>query len=85
MDDEALRPAFRQLTGQDPVKPFECVGTIDEVNAALRMSLAKYYKDSRPCLLCDYEPVGKEVSLHTLTDEHNLSEGELSILKQYVL
>ena len=85
LDDEALRPAFRQLTGQDPVKPFECVGTIDEVNAALRMSLAKYYKDGRPCLLCGYEPVGKEVPLHTLTDEHNLIAGELSILKQYVL
>jgi hypothetical protein len=33
--DITLIPLLNQLTGQSPEKPFECVGTIDEVNFAL--------------------------------------------------
>ena len=44
---------LKELTGIDEVKPFECVGTIDEVNAALHMFIAKHKQEKLP-LLIDY-------------------------------
>jgi len=44
---------LKELTGIDEVKPFECVGTIDEVNAALHMFIAKHRHEKLP-LLIDY-------------------------------
>jgi len=34
-EDESLIPVLRELTGAKPIKPFECVGTTDEVVKAL--------------------------------------------------
>jgi UDP-N-acetyl-alpha-D-muramoyl-L-alanyl-L-glutamate epimerase len=44
---------LKELTGIDEVKPFECVGTIDEVNAALHMFISKHQHEKLP-LLIDY-------------------------------
>jgi hypothetical protein len=44
---------LKELTGIDDVKPFECVGTIDEVNAALHMFI-EYHKNEKLPLLLDY-------------------------------
>ena len=35
MADESLRPIFEELNGTAPVKPFECVGTVEEVRACI--------------------------------------------------
>ena len=35
MADEGLRPIFEELNGTAPVKPFECVGTVEEVRACI--------------------------------------------------
>ena len=35
MKDNDLLPILKQLKGEVEVKPFECVGTIEEVNACL--------------------------------------------------
>lgn len=35
LNDLELRPALEELSGLRPVKPFECVGTVSEVQAAL--------------------------------------------------
>jgi hypothetical protein len=35
MTDETLRPVFEELNGTAPVKPFECVGTVEEVRACM--------------------------------------------------
>ncbi len=35
MADESLRPIFEELNGTAPVKPFECVGTVEEVRACM--------------------------------------------------
>lgn len=35
MADESLRPIFEELNGTAPVKPFECVGTVEEVRACV--------------------------------------------------
>jgi UDP-N-acetyl-alpha-D-muramoyl-L-alanyl-L-glutamate epimerase len=45
-----LMPVLKQLSGQAETKPFECVGTVEEVNIALdHLMLA--YKDNMPPLL----------------------------------
>lgn len=35
MADEGLKPVFEELNGTAPVKPFECVGTVEEVRACM--------------------------------------------------
>ena len=35
MADASLRPIFEELNGTAPVKPFECVGTVEEVRACM--------------------------------------------------
>jgi len=35
MADESLRPILEELNGTAAVKPFECVGTVEEVQACL--------------------------------------------------
>jgi hypothetical protein len=37
LNKEELLPYFEELTGIAENKPFECVGTIDEVNKAVQM------------------------------------------------
>ncbi len=38
LNDNDLQPILKQLKGEADVKPFECVGTIEEVNACLTVS-----------------------------------------------
>ncbi|MBP5427550.1 MAG: hypothetical protein J6Y29_06680 [Clostridiales bacterium] len=54
LDDYNLLSIFRGLIGMDPVKPFECVGTIEEVNLALNLAYDRHYKDSNLPILLDY-------------------------------
>ncbi len=35
LDDASLEPIFDELTGKSAIKPFECVGTPEEINVAL--------------------------------------------------
>ena len=39
LNDETMKPLFLQLTGLEDDKPFECVGTREEVNTAAAMSI----------------------------------------------
>ena len=54
LDDIELLKYFRELTGLDEVKPFECVGTRDEVNEAIALTMEKYDKEYLPVLLKEY-------------------------------
>lgn len=82
LDDWELRGFFEELTGHTESKPFECVGTISEVNTALMMAKQRWYSDGNaPKLLKAFEYSGEMVSLKTLFPEHNLSPEELAILK----
>lgn len=54
LDDLSLIKIFRGLIGLDSVKPFECVGTIEEVNFSLNLAYSKYYKGSKLPKLLDY-------------------------------
>jgi hypothetical protein len=49
LEDEEMLPIFRQLIGLAPEKPFECVGSRDEANAAAARTIR--------CLELDEEPI----------------------------
>jgi hypothetical protein len=42
LDNESLIPVFDKLIGEVPEKPFECVGTRDELNTAICMAISKW-------------------------------------------
>ena len=80
LDDKSLQLEFDQLTGHAETKPFECVGTVSEVNSALSMTLAKWYNDKRPALLVDYQPIPLVTPLDTLFAEHHVPVNDLEKL-----
>jgi len=82
---------LKELTGIDEVKPFECVGTIDEVNAALHLFISRHKHEKLP-LLIDYysnttyfSPDEKELAnkiLNEFNNEHFLEPKFLEIIKK---
>ena len=42
LDKQEMLPDFEALVGFARVKPFECVGTVEEVRCALEMTAQKY-------------------------------------------
>jgi ssDNA-binding Zn-finger/Zn-ribbon topoisomerase 1 len=42
LNKENLKHEFNQLVGTEKTKPFECVGTIDEVNTALNLYIQRF-------------------------------------------
>jgi hypothetical protein len=54
LEDASLGPLLDQLTGADQEKPFECVGTVREVNAALQALGQVLTRDQWPLLLRCY-------------------------------
>jgi UDP-N-acetyl-alpha-D-muramoyl-L-alanyl-L-glutamate epimerase len=91
--EEALWPYLRQLSGLEDIKPFECVGTVDEVNLALQIILEGRVQKELPVLLRKYAEISSfshnEIALsHKLlnefNEEHFLQDDFLSILKAAV-
>ena len=82
---------FDQLCGIEDGKPFECVGTLDEVNTALHMAANKYEENNIPVLLRHYMNSNKyskekyqnaEKLLSQFNEQHFLEEPFLSLLKK---
>jgi UDP-N-acetyl-alpha-D-muramoyl-L-alanyl-L-glutamate epimerase len=87
-DDPELKIFFDELTGISKVKPFECIGTIEEVNVALCAGMIKY-PDKKPLLLeyyCStelynkYRYINPEKLLNDIYPDHFLSPEMLKIL-----
>lgn len=90
LNDPDLYRYFNELTGQSKVKPFECVGTVEEVNLALSMFISKNKDSDLPLLAKDYlksglakkyEGINPEKYLKKLNKEHFLSSALLEIIK----
>lgn len=47
-DDETMLSDFSRLIGLTKEKPFECVGSVDEVNTAIHMTIDKLQKEKKP-------------------------------------
>lgn len=55
LNDETMKRLFEELTGLLDNKPFECVGTREEVNTAVCMSIRRHAQKQQPLpLLYDY-------------------------------
>ncbi|NVO01440.1 MAG: hypothetical protein HXX09_01925 [Bacteroidetes bacterium] len=54
LEDKNLTLYFDQLTGIEKVKPFECIGTVDEVNWSLNKIIEKQKDSELPYLLKHY-------------------------------
>lgn len=89
-DDTDLMPVFDQLTGLANEKPFDCVGTVEEVNLALCETIRQYGNDPLPGLLAYYRDTGpysyyREFSfsrfMDTMSDNHFVPGRFLEILK----
>ena len=91
-EKETLLPTLKQLCGLTPEKPFECVGTIDEVCMALSQAVKRY--DKLPVLLQfftenqlyqQYKNIDFTAQLQHFETNHFLSGKEFELLKQYFL
>ena len=85
LDDEQLQELFDALSQSDAVKPFECVGTYDEVNYALSKKYKAYSQATLPCLLKYYTPKNINYNLHVdYNGQNNLPQKFKKILKRHV-
>ena len=85
LDDPDMLQFFNQLTGHAETKPFECVGTVDEVNTALSLAIKRWYPIHRPALLKAYTPVTTlSADITTLQTRHNLSPALVNLILQHV-
>ncbi len=87
LDDMSLLLFFNELTGIAEVKPFECVGTVDEVNIAL--CLARKFYGKLPVLLQYFSDKGgfaecESVDIHSvfdnIEDKHFVEDRFLNLL-----
>jgi len=85
LNDAALQELFDGLSQSDAVKPFECVGTYDEVNYALSKKYYSYSQQELPALLQNYKPKDMAYPLHVNYDgQNNLPKKFKTILKSHV-
>jgi len=89
MNEPSLEGTLKELAGYGDMKPFECIGTIEEVKLALSVSITKR-PEPLPLLLeiaSHFELPSHEI-LHSfvknLNPDHFLNPEELSLLKQAI-
>ncbi len=93
LDKEYHRKYFNELSGIAEEKPFECVGTIDEVKSALCMAIAMYKNEPLPLLLDEYSKkyknndcssLNEDILLKKIEDNHYVEDKFLILLKEYL-
>jgi len=92
LDDINLQFYFDQLIGIEDTKPFDCIGTPDEINTALVMTIRKtenhlprlleYYKTL--LIYKKFENTDDEILLHNYNKNHFLTEQFENILIQRI-
>lgn len=80
MADATLQPIFEELNGTAPVKPFECVGTVEEVRACVAAT-SKIPELAVPEAHRRIEGPTVDEILHRFNNEHFLPERFEQILK----
>ncbi len=90
--DESLKKEFDELSGIVEIKPFECVGTVDEINLSLVATLKnrtgvlpallQYYSESDQFKRYKDHDLGAFAAQLNL--EHNLNAGHIFVLKHYI-
>jgi UDP-N-acetyl-alpha-D-muramoyl-L-alanyl-L-glutamate epimerase len=90
LDDPGLEEIYNELSGNTDIKPFECVGTIDEVRLAMSNALLRYPAGKLPYLLTLFKDQYPETDLTGLLGEqhemsvsgHFVPEKYLALLKK---
>jgi hypothetical protein len=93
LKDADLWPLLRQLSGMTRSKPFDCIGTVDEVNAALQMTmntipetglpdLLKLYKDSE--MYSRYRNFNANTLLHAFNENNFLPKKFETLLRSKI-
>ena len=89
LEDAEMTEIFDELCGLSDNKPFECVGTIEEVNQAMQMIAGDSIDGSEPLLVSRFLRLKKgkypTFELSELNNQHNLSPDLLAILKKALL
>lgn len=93
LNNNKLKDIFNGLVYPDYDKPFECVGTKEEINLSLAMIVKKYKEQGKelPELLKDYDVTTQSLkedinnAIHNWNDENNLPEEFGKKLRQYVM
>lgn len=89
LEDAEMTGIFDELCGLSDNKPFECVGTIEEVNQAMQMIAREGNEGNKPLLVDRFLRLKKEqypaFNLSGLNNQHNLSPDLLAILKNGLL
>ena len=80
LENNELTSVLKQLKGEADVKPFECVGTIEEVNACLDV-WQKTKDESQKFYVEAHGPVSFNDLLNQYDEKNNLPEQFESILK----
>ncbi len=92
LDDLTLKKEFDELTGLSDIKPFECVGTPEEINLALIAAIKKR-SDDLPALLkyyihtsryAKYKDMDSGGLFDQIDHEHHLESRHLEILIQNI-
>ena len=81
MADESLQPIFEQLNGTAPVKPFECVGTVEEVRACINAGVSTGLTTGAFTVPVPVEGPTVEDILSRFNDEHFLPEKFVTLLE----
>ena len=88
-ENEKLEKTLYQLAGLTPEKPFECVGTINEVNSALAHLCQSKRYDQLPGLLKKYQKATSGIKFTSLKEQlqywngfHTLIPGFEKLLKE---
>lgn len=86
LDKASLLADFEGLCGLSDVKPFECIGTVREVRAALLRTIALYKSEGKalPLLLrhCDGKFTQDDNPMTDFNEEHNVPEKFLPFVKE---
>lgn len=69
MEKESLIPLLEQLSGLAAEKPFECIGTIEEVNSALASQAAKYQEHDMPILLRHHKELTPHIRFSGINEQ----------------
>lgn len=85
---------FKQLIGEEPTKPFECVGTTEEISIALNLSLNHYNENELPFLLKyfkqtkNYSTITKEefnrLIFNDFNKSHNLTKDQYEQIVSFI-
>lgn len=83
LDDAKLKPIFLELRGLAESKPFECVGTVSEVDIALKNAKKEYFSENLMLeIIKDENSDELKLSLKEWNPEHYLAADFEKLLKQ---